>query len=482
MRRPPRLIALTVVVPVLLLSGSPSSGAVAPQSDRLYLLGADTDYLYWSPDPLDSELGLGSVSRTCGLNYTGVDAKPCVVGIDPGSSLRTHSLFFLPGAALDQPVTWSTAAPLRFRLEGAFNTFGVAYTVHVILQKGRTQVLSAPATETAPGVWEGQITSGGPLAPAGVNQLGVRVITEAPVAGIDLRLGGKSYVQLPGPFAMHGTADLMRADTFRPEPNILQTGTRTFGFNDRNWALQSFTGTTGPVREFSIDVPAKPEVFLAWVEARDHTFTQSVGSASPDPQALLQGASVKLFRDGKLIGHSYSPTGGDGPTGGLGTAALAVLDLAPGPLTLAVNSARDDEGQGIPFSLHVLEVRGERTLRMMRWQFMHVRSARLLATAVCPNRLEPVPATDEVRSLALDLDWESASPLPKYTVAFEIADVGEYQCGQVGTGDELRLTLPPAERVSMVGAAPAYGSIHLTAYDTMFEMTARYTYSPVPPA
>ena len=478
MRRPRILVALIVVVPALLLSGATSSALVSPQSDRLYLLAADTDYLYWGADPADPELGVGSVSRVCGGNYAGVDSKPCLIGTDAPNATRSYNLFFLPGTALDERITWSTSEPVRFHLEGAINTGGVPHTVHFVLQKSTGVVVSEAATQTSPGVWDGQITVGGPLNLTDVNILGVRVVTRAPAATVDLRLAGRSYLQLPRPFAMHGVPDLVRADTYEPEPNSFQTATRTFAFNDRAWAVQSFTGRTGAVREYSFDLPAKSEVLLAWVEVSDTSFVQSVGSGSPDPQKALQGASITLRRNGEELDHSGGGTG----TGGIGTEALSILDVTAGPLTMTVDSANENEDQSVPFNLHVLEVRGERTLAMMRWRFMHNASLRLPVTATCPGSFEPLPMTDEVRSVGLDLDWESVSPLPKYTIRFDLPGVGSFPCSEAGTGDELRFTLPRAEQILYLGATPAYNATYASAYDTTFEMTARYVYTAPPVA
>ncbi len=478
MRRPPRFVALIVVLPALLLSGQPSSALPAPQSERLYLLSSDSDYLYWSADPADPELGVGTLSRVCGLNYAMPDAKPCLIGTDVATATRSYNLFFLPGTALDEKIAWTSATPLRFHLEGTVNTFGAPYTVRLVVQKSTGLTLSQPATQTTPGVWEGQVPAGSPLNIDEVNILGVRVTTQAPLATIELRLGGRSYLELPRPFAMQGVPDLGRADTHRPEPSSFQTATRTFGFNDRSWAVQSFTGQTGDLRTFSFDLPTKAEVFLAWVEVIDSSFVQSIRSGSPDPKNLLQGASITLSRDGEEIDHSGVGTA----SGGIGTESLSVLDLAPGPLDMSVEFADTDAGRSTPFSLHVLEVRGERTLRTMRWRFMHNLSNRIPVTATCPGAWEPLPLTDEVRSVALDLDWDAVSPLPNYTTRFTIPSVGDFPCSEAGTGDELRLTLPSAERVLYLGATPAYNSAHVSAYDTTFEMTARYTYTPPPAA
>ncbi len=475
---PGRLIAAIVLVPALLIPAT-TPAAAAPASDRIYLLGADTDYLYWGPDRLDPELGLRSASRFCGVRIDAVpgQSKPCLSGVDPAGGSRTHSLFFLPGSVVTEKITWTGAQPLRFHIEGAFNTFGFPYTVHFVIQKGAAPAESPAAREIAPGVWEGEITSGSPWTTDTVTLLQVRVRTAAPVATIRLELGGKSYLQLPRPFGVSSAPELLDGDVYRPAPSSYATATRSFAFNDGNWAERAFSGTTGPLREFAFDLGQRAEILLAWVEVFDSAFVQDVRAGRPpNAEKLRQGAALRLSRDGQLLGHSGNGNG----VAGLGTMALALLDVPPGPLTLAVDSANEDPAQAVPFKLHVLEVRGERTLRSMRWSFLQDRSFRS-AAGLCPASYEVVPATDEVRSIALDLDWDSSAPgVPKFTPRFDLPGVGSFACGEAGTGDTLRLNIP-IEQVWYVGATPSQDSSHVSAYDTSFQMTAHYTYS-TPPA
>lgn len=478
MRRPLRIFALAVALPALLLPGT-AGAADSSVRDRLYLLSSDDDYLYWSADPLDPELGVGSTSRICGNGLYGIPgrSKPCLTGVDLTNGSRLYSLFFMPGSLLGENVTWSSTEPLKFHIEGAVNTFGAPYTLHLALQKDTENVESVPATQTSPGVWEGELPAGAPLSPSRINFLTVRVRTQAPAAIIDLELGGASYVELPRPFAVRTVPDLLREDVYRPAPTSYSSETRSFSFNDANWSSRTFTGTTGPLREFSFQLDQRSEILFVWVELFDSAFVQDVRSGrQPDPEKVRQGASVRLFRDGVKLDHSGTGNGG----GGFGTEALAVPDVAPGPLTLQVDSANEDTPNR-PFTVHVVEIRGERTLGMMRWTFLRPTSLRMPMTGLCPAASEPVPATDEVRSLALDLDWKSEAPgIPRFTPSYSLPDVGGFPCGEAGTGDEVRLNIP-REHIWYVGATPSHDSLHVSVHDTSFEITARYTYS-APPA
>jgi hypothetical protein len=458
-----------------LLFGNVAGAAVTPQYDRIYLLSSDADYLYWSVDRFDPELGLSSTSRPCGLNYLVPGrAKPCLVGVNAAEGARTYNLFFLPGSALDEKVTWSAASPLKFHIEADVNTGGVPFTLQLVLQKTGTLVLSDPVTQTSPGVWEGQMTSGSPLNVGEVNLIGIRVTSQGPAALIDMRLAGRSYVELPRAFAAHSVPDMVREDSYSPEPTSYTTKTRSFTFNDAKWATQSFTGNTTATQTFDFSIGQKAEALLVWAELYDSTFVQDVKDLrQPDPRKLPQGISLSLSRGGEVIKTS----GSCGTTcAGWGTRSLATMDLAAGPLSLAVIPQQSGD-QSLPYTVHVLEVRGDRTLRTMRWLFMNGTSSRSPAAAVCPSSNEPVPATDKVKSVALDLDWNSeAVGNAAFTWRFDMP-YGGYPCSEGGTGDEIRLTIPPAERVWHVGATPSYGSTYFSVHDTTFEATARYTYS-----
>lgn len=472
-----RAFALILAVALGVLS-SGNASAAPPAYDRLYLMSSDADYLYWSVDRFDPELGVSSISRSCGLYYfVPGRAKPCLVGINTAEANRTFNLYFLPGSALDEKVTWSGAAPLRFHIEGSVFTGGVPYTVQLVLQKTGGLVVSENATETTPGVWEGAISGGAPMNTNDVIAIGVRVTTQAAFALVDLRLAGRTYLQLPGAFGAHSIPDMQREDTYAPQPNSYSTGTRAFTFNDASWATRSFTGDTTATKTFDFSIDKKAEILLIWAEAYDSAFVQDVKHLrQPDPRKLPQGISLSLARGAEEIENS----GSCGTTcAGWGVRSLALTDLAAGPLSLTVRPVVEGD-QSLPYTVHVLEVWGDRTLRTMRWLFMNGTSSRTPAAATCPANNEPVPASDKVKSVALDLDWDTETlGNVAWTPRFDMP-YGGYPCSEGGTGDELRLTIPPAERVWWVGATPSYGSTFVSTYDTSFQMTARYTYSAPP--
>lgn len=478
-----RLFALAFALVLAgLLSATPAGGASSPSYDRLNLLAADTDYLYWGVDAFDPELGRFSISRTCGVGLYSIPggSKPCLAATTPTEpSLRLYALTFLPGSLLGENVTWNGSTPLRFHVEGAVNTLGLPFSVHFFLQKSGGIIVESPAaTEVSPGVWEGSISGGGPLTSSTVNLMGIRVRTTAPVARIDLDLAGHTYLQLPKAVAARSVPDLIREDTYQPARTTYSSPTRSFTFNDADWSVRSFTGTTGAVRQFDVPTSKRSEIVMAWVEVFDSTFVQDVKHGrQPDPWKMREGAAVDLLRAGESLDPATSGFGSPA----IGTEAIGILDLPAGPLTLQVDSASDNEPVSMPFTAYVLEIGGERTLRSMHWKFTTFMSARTPQVGQCPPHNEPVPATDEVRSIALDLDWETEAPgLPSWTLSGAIPGVGDFPCGEMGLGDELRLNVP-VEQVWHMGATPAHDSLHVSAFDTTFEMTAEYTYS-APPA
>ena len=474
-----RLVAGTIAVALTALAAPVTATADAPKQDRIYLLASDSEYLYWGVDPSDPELGTRTIVRRCGeFPSWGIPGRstPCTQALGTDGA-RTSRLAFMPASLLEEHVTWSAASPLRFHLEGTIDTGGVPYSLSLYVNAGGNIADSPPATEVAPGVWEGTLAAGAPLQTNKVNMFGLRLITQAPVATIELHTSGASYVTLPTAKAVRSVPQLVRDDTYSPQPGSFTTPMRSFTFNDEQWAVQSFTGITGPRRAFDLQIDRHAEIVVAWVELFGTSFVQDIRRGRP-PNAtkLEQGVAPTLVRDGEVIAHSTIETA----RAGVGTEGLAFTDLPPGPLSLEVNSA-DEEGNELPFTAYVLQVHGERTLASIRWQFFELASRRIPVAASCPGLLEQLPVTDEVKTIGLDLDSDTeAVGLPSWTISFVMPSLGLIQCGEMGIGDRVRFTFPKDEGVWRLGATPAYDSLHVSNQDTVHEMQAVYTYSPSP--
>jgi hypothetical protein len=468
------LLCLTVVLGVAPAVASDGG----PTYDRLYLLGGEGDYLYWGVDPTDPELGQPVMTRHCGPARVGGvpgESTPCLMGISPPT--LSYNLFFMPASVLEEPVGWSAAAPLRFRL--ALNVTAAApYTVHLVIQKGLSQSVSPAATETAPGIWEGTLTTGAPLQPDATNLLGIRVITQAPAATLRVGGAGESSIAFPSPFAARSVPDLIAGDTYAPARTSFASATHAFRFNDDQWSVQSFSGDLGPTASFPMDLPRDARTLFAWVEVFGSPALQDVWRGrSLDRRKLDQGASVTLSRDGEVIDHSGTGSG----VAGIGIETMAVIDVESGPLEVSVDAVSEEAEDRMPFKVYVLATHGDRTLRSFRARFHNPRSTRNPAAGVCPAPSVPVPFTQEVRSFKMDLDWDTeAIGLSGWTLRFYLPGVGDFPCGEAGNGDSLRMTVPGTD-VILVGSTPPQDRTFVSVADTVFDLQVDYVYTPPPP-
>ena len=474
-------LCLFMILPLIVAVAGPGAAAEPPpRYDRIYLLGGEGEFMHWGVDPTDPELDEPTLTRYCGVRkLSGVPGQttPCLMGISPPT--LNFSLFFHPASLLEEPISWSAAAPLRFRIAATIDTAGVPYTFHFLFQKGLSQVVSPAATETSPGVWEGTLAAGAPLLPETTNLLGVRVITQAPAATIRLGAAGQSYVAFPESFAARSVPDLIAGDTYRPARRSFMSATHTFRFNDAEWTAASFQGELGPTRRFSMDLPRDARTLFAWVEVFESQALHELRrSGSLDRRKLDQGASVTISRDGEIIEHSGSGVG----VAGIGIESMATIDVTAGPLDISVDAVSEEPEDSMPFKVYVLATHGDRTLRGFRAKFQNSRSTRSPAAGVCPPPSVSVPTTLEVRSFRMDLDWDTeAIGYAGWTPRYELPGVGEFACAESGNGDGLRLTVPPRGEVWRIGATPAHENTFVSVADTVFALDVEYVYTPPPP-
>lgn len=456
----------------------------AETSSRVSLLAADTGHLYYSVDAIDPEASVSTIRRHCPGRVSGVPngSQPCLSSAIPNPTDKnfTHSLFWMPGNVFDAPVTWSASQPFRFHLEIDVDTLA-PYTIHLGIQKATELPESAAATEVAPGVFEGTLTAGSPLGkPGAVDLIFIRVRTPAPQIDLTMKAGGSSYVEPPQPVEARSVPELLAEHTYHPDPSSFSTPQRSFWFNDSQWEEASFQGDLTAARQFTMELPRRAEILVAWVEAFGTPFVQDVvRGGQPDPQKLITSPIIKLLRDGEQLEH-----GGNNGATGRGEDALSVTGLAAGPVTLDV--APPQQGpHSAPYTAHFLAVYGTRTLERMRWSFQvdHEGNApayRVANSGLCPGGYEVVPTTRETTTFSMDLDWDTdAVGDPGFTIRFSLPGVGAFPCGEMGIGDHMRLTIPGA-RVWAVGATPAPGNTFVSWHDTVFEMDVRYSYTKPP--
>lgn len=472
-------IVTAILGALVSVSAAAPAGAGQGTHSRIYLLGADTDYLYWSVDPLDPELGLSPIVRTCQIGQPqGIPgmSKPCLSGPAEGG---IHSMFFLPATLFDQPLKWSAAEPLRFHLALHVNA-ALPYTVRLFLWKSEqpTSVISEPATEIAPDVWEGTLTTGSSLSSEEGGFFGIRINTSSPRVTMELQARGASWIDLPRPIAARPVPQLLAESTYAPGPSSFQTDQRAIRFNDDQWEAWSFQGDLSEARTFDVELERDAEFVLAWAEAYDTPFLHDViRGRPPDDRKLTEAPAVSLIRDGEELALGANHFGWV-----RGMDSVALIDVSGGPLTLRVEQELGDATY--PYSAHVLAVYGARTVRTMRWRFAldapGVESFRVGGAANCFVGTEPTPTTSEVTTMEAELSWDTVGVgAYRWTIPSDWPNGANFPCGEGGTGNRVRFTLPGAH-IWAFSAVPASDAAFVSFQDTIFEMEVRYAYTPPP--
>ncbi|HVL82422.1 MAG TPA: hypothetical protein VM840_12610 [Actinomycetota bacterium] len=464
------LVLLSMAVPAVAGHREPPP---PPEVDRLYLLGAATDYLYWGSDPDDPELDQRSIVRRCGESW-GIPgrSKPCLHGSSV-SGESSYGIFFFPATKLEGEGRWPYGSPLRFHLELDVSSFR-PYTVHLFIQHDSALIESPPAREAAPGVYEGTIDDIGGFRPDQVTLLGVRVITDSPQVTMELGARGASYVDLPGPLPARNVPQLRAEDTHAPAPSSFRTTARAFTFNDEHWSTWSFEGDTRQTRTFELDMEEDAVAIVAWAELWHTPLVHDAFRGRPlDVSKLTDGAGLSVRREGEDVTHTpaaYLTEGGP---------AVASGRVAAGRLSIEVEPAWQDGDT--PYQVHLVAIHGDRTLRSMRWTRAGKSYLRTPLAAGCGAETVPFPVPPEVTTFEVDLDWDSeALTMPGWTLSFDLPTVGWFPCSESGTGDRVRFTVPGPD-VWYVGATPAWDRTMVTLEDTVFDYEVRYTHTGPPP-
>lgn len=478
-----RWVWIVVVLAVGLAGPGAATAAEVPVHQRMYLLAAPTDYLYWGADPTDPELGETAVTRTCPNLPWGPGSKPCFsAGPIPGTE-RLHQILFAPAMRFDTDVSWTAGAPLRFHLELDVES-PLPYTVHLTNRNGAVE--SPAATQVAPGVFEGVLVDGGPITPGGVDVFGVRIRTQNPRIGFTLHTAGRSWFDLPQPAPGRTVPQLIAAAPPATETTSYATPQRTLHFNDSRWSGHAFTGDLRQPRTFTAAVPRPATTVYAWMEAYDTPLVHdAVHGRTPDARKLTSVAELKLLLDGVEIGHGANRGRVAGHATGRGVDTAVAMDVAAGTLSVAVDPLPDAESD-LAYTVHVLVIEGERTLQRMRWRFHTSEfegappTGTYGAVATCPGTTELVPATAATRSFVVDLDWDAVSlPTARWTLSFGLPDVARYPCGELGTGDRVRFTYGnglPA--VWSIGPTPSKDALFTSYRDTTFTFDVRFIHAP----
>ncbi|MBW3663431.1 MAG: hypothetical protein KY469_10060 [Actinobacteria bacterium] len=467
------LLGLLGTAPATDGSGSAigASAAASSSADRLYLLESADGTLTWSVDATDPELGTHPIRRLCGYYAQHATQRryPCLGG---------YGHVFTQGSLLDTPANWTVEEPLRFHLElDVASPDEVDVTLEVQDEAHISE--AGTATEVAPGVWEGEIAPYEGLF-AGRETVFVLRATPRTLAGtgvhVDLTLGGRgrSYIEVPAPVPARSVPQLLAADTHAPVRSSFAGGRWELAFNDDDWVAHAFEGDVTERRAFPFPVAAHATSILSWVDVFDAPPVHGLARGRlPDSRQLTDDVSLDLIRDGERVEGIQVGAGSIGT----GYASLAAADVAPGVLELEVTPRPN--AQDSTYTVHVVVIHGERTLRQIHATVPGDTSARTPSVGVCRGGGIVFTVSPAVTTYRLDLDWDSYSLVnPGWTPAFD-SPMGAAVCGSTTNGDRVRLTFRQ-HGVTGVGAHPTVDSDYVSIYDTVFAWTIDFTHSPPP--
>ena len=448
---------------------SPAAASDAQQTyDKAYLLADTGDYLWWSVDPAEDGANLRLVERRCPELPWGPGTKPCLLGA-AGPETRTFSLWFHQVARVDEVVGWDAASPLRFRFGLVVDPPVPNPTVQLAFTNGGPLLTSAPATQVSPGVWEGTLADAGSLGPGKRGQFGVRV--SYPGAGapiLKLRTDGSSWIEFPRPILARSLNELKSASPDAANPQSVQTGRKTFRFNDGDWELQSFTGDLAETRSYTVNLARPAAAVLGWIETGKDPLVQHVaGGGAADTTPSGPYGRTNLVKSGKVLGRGAgSDDMGDTAT---------THNVGAGPLELLIETS--GEAGSDPYQAHVLVVYGQRTLQSYRTRFsIPSLTGRVLVTATCPSAREAVPVTAAVSAFRIELDWDSVLPNQRWVPRYTLPE-GDYPCAESGTGDAVTFVNIPFGEF-WFGATPSKDTVMASYRDTVIDAHVRFWYVP----
>lgn len=457
---------LALALAVAMTSLVPVGSHAAAQPHRIYLLASSEDSTTWySTDPGDPELQ-GDYACSMDPNSPSPECRG-------GAQLNREFQYFVdfyPRVHLDGPITWNAANPLSFHAEVDVLTAGSFEVEFVAASFGFTSE-SDPAVEVAPGIYEGSLRTGGPIAPDFVTTLGIQISSTTPVDGIVIGTQGKSWIDLITAINIRSVPELMAADTTSPVSELV-TAERTYKFNDDEWTHRSFTGKLTPSTTHNFMATEKSQVVLAWLEGFvDPIVTRAAQGREIDPRAAVQFPKLALMRGNDvLVAHERT---------------IGAMDVAAGDLKINVyadslHGSIRNLLEGRSYTLHVLEIHGARTLREMEWLIPPARWFTFSSDTArtCPYPAEPIPQLGPTTTFRLDLDVQAETPNQEWTFFYELPGPGVFPCGEAGTEESYRITL---DRTLLwyIGPTPQHDSTFVSAEDVVFKMSAAFTYDPV---
>lgn len=432
-----------------------SDAATGADTDRIYLLSTDGRRAVYSPDVTDPELAGPGLDQRC-QNLMSASLNP----------EHICQFTFWPGATWNETFTIGPANPLRFHVD-LRATAATTPKVHVFVQQGAVQMESPPAQEISPGIWEGALSAPFTSRLDAALLFGVRIRASRPAMIMDMQTAGRSWIQLPAATSIASTRDLEQAAPAATAPSVLQTDQRRFDFNDQDWQAWKFTGDLTAARTFTVPLDRPAASLYAWTETADAPPLHAVSRGRP-PTTTYQTdlPNLVLSRDGRSIG--------DG-----GSRNRAARNVASGEIAARVTPG--PQARGIPYTLWVVAIHGERSLSAMRWQGASAPTFSAPAVAACPHVFEPIVTSRLVSTFHVDIDWSSDNPTSRWSPSYDYPTVGSVVCGNDGSDDDVRITYPD-DRIWLFDPALTRETPAASAFDTLLTWQVRFTYAPSAPA
>lgn len=443
---------------VVLLAATLSPAASAPGA-RLYLLAGPDRTTLWTTDLSDPGAQEPRTGFGCPLEG-GVNLTPC------GSQQSNQTLFvvsFSPGMLLDSTLSWTAATAPRFHFELDVVMTTGTYSVYSYVNNGTRGWVSDKGTEVAPGVFEGTLPAAASLDPGKVTQMGVGVRAEGHFRGYSVRTAGASYVDLAEPIAAATMRELEEQSTYAPSPGAFASIDRTFTFNDDQWEVIEFIGNTSTPKTVPLSLGAEAAAVFAYVDDWSSPPVHSAGHLRPDARTLAR--PVLELRKGAVVeAHALR--------------AIATPSLPAGDYELSI--ARPTlEDAGVPpidvaYKGYIVIVRGERTLRSMRFRFFPSTLANI-SSPVANNggdQIDEFVAPAEATLMSFDFAVDSVNPA--HADWYTYWTLGGYGGGSARDGTRAILGPPAAGRLS---AYMTRGEVMVSAQETAFDVTIEYSYT-----
>jgi hypothetical protein len=467
------VVAMTLLLVLLPL---PARGVTDGQYQRMYLLGNQGKFLYWSFNPAEEEASQPTMVRRCG----GPTPDPCYRGTVNNAPFYQFS--FNPLSRPTSEASWGPNAPLRFHLELAVDGPVAPTAVQLMAYTHDGLRVSDPATQVSPGVWEGALKTEGSINATQNGQFSVRVqfpVTSPPGMSplITMGMAGASWIELPAPVTGRSVRDMRRMAPPAPAPSSFATQSRQFSFNDQNWHAHKFEGDLAATRDFTITLPRHAVGVMGIVEMfEEPAVHQAVRRGEVAPERVTDAPTTQLVVDGVVIANGANSRT---ENAGRGSDTVATIDAGAGPLTLRVAPAQfstdlSAAGEDNKYTAYLVVIYGERTLGQYSASYtprhsVQTPQVRAAGGGACAHHSEMLPVSSAAALITGSMYW---------THNYTAGGFGGYPCGESGTGTEIATVMTPNARVLPYGAVLSNSAAAVSNRDVVIHETLRVVYSP----